>query len=88
MMNSDEKPTFPQLQAFADTMSSNVHVSVSERDGTITFAAPRGNMIRKTIIISLLGLLGMWWGIANSNIEVVIVSIGVATAYGLLSEPS
>ncbi|MBR6161739.1 MAG: hypothetical protein IKQ75_07715 [Bacteroidales bacterium] len=88
MMNSNEQPTFPQLQAFADTMSGNVHVSVSERDGTITFAAPRGNMICKTIIISLLGLLGMWLGIANLNIEVVIVSIGVATAYGLLSEPS
>jgi hypothetical protein len=88
MMNSNEQPTFPQLQAFADTMSDKVHVSVSERDGTITFAVPRGNVIRKAIIISLLGLLGMWWGIANSNIEVVIVSIGVATAYGLLSEPS
>lgn len=88
MMNSDEQPTFPQLQAFADTMSGNVHVSVSERDGTITFAAPRGNVIHKTIIISLIGILGTWWGIANSNIEVVIVSMGIVTAYGLLSEPS
>ena len=88
MLNSDEQPTFPQLQALADAMSDKVHVSVSERDGTITFAAPRGNVIRKTIIISLLGLLGMWWGIVNLNIEVVIVSIGIATAYGFLSEPS
>ena len=88
MMNSDEQPTFPHLQAFADTMSGNVHVSVSERDGAITFAAPRGNVIHKTIIISLIGILGTWWGIANSNIEVVIVSMGIVTAYGLLSEPS
>ena len=88
MLNSDEQPTFPQLQAFADAMSDKVHVSVSERDGTITFAAPRGNIIRKIIIISLLGILGMWWGIANSNIEVALVSVGIATAYGLLSEPS
>ena len=88
MMNSDEQSTLSQVQALADAMSDKVHVSVSERNGTITFSAPRGNIIRKIIIISLLGILGTWWGIANSNLEVVIVSVGIATAYGLLSEPS
>ena len=87
-MNSDEKPTFSQLKAFAEAISDEVHVSVSERNDTITFAAPRGNVIRKIIIMSLLGILGTWWGIANSNIEVVIVLIVVVTAYGLLSAPS
>lgn len=38
--------------------------------------------------MSLLGILGMWWGVANSNIEIVIVSFGAIIAYGLLSEPS
>ena len=88
MLNSVEPPTFTQLQTLADAMSGKVHVSVSERSNTITFAAPRGNVIRKTIIMSLLGILGMWWGISNSNIEVIIVSIVIVIAYGLLSEPS
>lgn len=88
MMNSVEQPTFTQLQALADAMSDKVPISVSDRNGTITFVAPRGNVIRKTIIMSLLGILGTWWGIANSNIEVVIVSMGIVIAYGLLSEPS
>lgn len=88
MMNSVEQPTFTQLQALADAMSGKVPVSVSERNGTITFVAPRGKIIRKIVIMSLLGILGTWWGIVNSNIEVVIVSMGIVIAYGLLSEPS
>ncbi|MBO7490874.1 MAG: hypothetical protein J6T59_00375 [Bacteroidales bacterium] len=87
-MNSVEQPTFPQLQTLADAMSGKVHVSVSEKTCTITFSAPRGRIIRKIVIMSLLGILGIWWGIANSSIEIVIVSLGAIIAYGLLSEPS
>lgn len=87
-MNSVEQPTFTQLQTSADAMSDRVRVSVSEKTCTITFSAQRNKIIWKIVIMSLLGILGMWWGIANSNIEVVIVSMGIVIAYGLLSEPS
>lgn len=86
-MNPDKQSPFTQLQALADAMSDDVHVTVSEQNGTITFSAPRSKIIRKTIILSLLGILGIWWGIADANIEIVIVSLGVIIAYGLLSEP-
>ena len=86
-MNPDEQPSFSQLQALADAMSDDVHVSVSAQNGTITFPAPRRKIIRKALVIALLGILGTWWGIANANIEIAIVSFGVILAYGLLSEP-
>ncbi|MBO7445371.1 MAG: hypothetical protein J6T86_03065 [Bacteroidales bacterium] len=87
-MNSVEQPTFTQLQTSADAMSDRVRVSVSEKTCTITFSAQRNKIIWKIVIMSLLGILGMWWGVANSNIEIVIVSFGAIIAYGLLSEPS
>lgn len=87
-MNSVEQPTFTQLQTLADAMSDRVRVSVSEKTCTITFSAQRNKIIWKIVIMSLLGILGMWWGVANSNIEIVIVSLGAIIAYGLLSEPS
>lgn len=86
-MSPVEQPSFSQLQALADAMSEDVHVTVSTQNGTITFPAPRGKIIRKALVIALLGILGAWWGIANSNIEIAIVSLGVILAYGLLSEP-
>ena len=60
-MNPDEQSSFSQLQALADAMSDDVHVSVSAQNGTITFPAPRRKIIRKALVISLLGILGTWW---------------------------
>lgn len=87
MMNPNEQPSFSKLQALADVMSDDVRVAVSEQNETITFSAPRGKIIRKTLVISLLGILGMWWGIANHIIEIALVSLAAIIAYGLLSEP-